>query len=283
MTITLSEPTFRQEPTEVAPGTFLVHEVQHALGQPMSVFINSVVVDAQEPVLIDCGSARNRRAWLEDTFGLVEPGRVRWVFISHEDADHVGNLPQVMEACPNAALVCSWALVERYANAFTFALERCLWLDDGESFDAGDRTMAVVRPPVYDAPTTRGLFDTKTGVYWASDCFATPVPGGRGTGTGSLARDVAELDPEFWAHGMTMFGVNGLAPWLRLVDRSLFAAEVRRLIDLATSTVVSAHSPPIGKEALPDALEVLKQLPDAECPAPPDQAVLELIRAATQV
>ena len=85
-----------------------------------------------------------------------------------------------MQACPNATLVCSWALMERYTNAFSFPLERCRWMDDGVTFDAGDHEMAVVRPPLYDSPTTRGLFDTQTGVYWASDCFATPVPGGEG-------------------------------------------------------------------------------------------------------
>ncbi len=280
MSMTLSEPTCRQEPTGVAPGTVVVHEVQHALGQPMSVFINSLVIRAEHPVLVDTGSARNRRAWIDDTFSLVDPHDVKWVFISHEDADHVGNLPQVMAACPNATLVCSWALVERYTAVFNFPLDRCRWLDDGETFDAGDRMMAVVRPPVYDSPTTRGLLDTTTGVYWAVDCFATPVPGG--PGTESFAYDVADLDPEFWSHGMTMFGINGLAPWLRLVDRSLFAAEVRRMSDLPISTVVSAHSPAIRNDKLPDALRMVQQLPDAECPGPPDQSVLDLIRAATQ-
>jgi hypothetical protein len=52
-------------------------------------------------------------------------------------------------------------------------------MDDGVTFDAGDRQMTVVRPPLCDSATTRGLLDTKTGVYWAVDSFATPVPGGQ--------------------------------------------------------------------------------------------------------
>ena len=84
-----------------------------------------------------------------------------------------------MEACPNANLVCSWALTERHTKAFDFPLERCRWMDDGVTFDAGDRQMTVVRPPLCDSATTRGLLDTKTGVYWAVDSFATPVPGGQ--------------------------------------------------------------------------------------------------------
>ena len=280
MPVTLSEPTFRQTPTQVAEGTYVIHEVQHALGQPLSVYINSAVIQAAEPVLIDTGSQRNRRAWLEDAFGLVDPEDVRWVFVSHEDSDHVGNLAEVMAACPHATLVASWALTERYTNAFDFPLERCRWLDDGASFDAGDRRMSVIRPPLYDAPTTRGLLDTKTGVYWAVDAFATPVPGGEDAD--SLARHVSEIDPAFWDHGMTMFAYNALAPWLRLVDEERFAAEVARFSGLGISTIISGHSPAISGTQVADALAMTAQLPRAECPPAPDQAVLEVILAAMQ-
>jgi flavorubredoxin len=280
MSAILSEPTYHQDPTEVAPGTYVIHEVQHALGQPLSVFINSAVIDGDEPMLIDTGSRRNQRSWLDDAFNLVDPKRVHWVFLSHEDADHVGNLDEVMEACPNATLVCNWALTERHTNAFDFPLDRCRWMDDGIDFEIGDREFTVMRPPLYDSPTTRGLFDHKTGVYWAVDCFATPVPGGEGAE--QLAGDVSQLDDEFWTHGMTMFALNALAPWLRLVEPKRFGAEVGRLSQLQISTIISAHSPAITGSKIPDALQKIRELPEAECPPAPDQAVLDLILAATQ-
>lgn len=280
MSTVLTEPTYRRQPTKVASDTYVVHEVQHALGQPLSVYINSVVILAEEPVLVDTGSLRNRRAWFEDTFSLVDPADVRWVFISHEDADHVGNLDEVMRICTNATLVCSWALTERHTNAFDFPLARCRWMDDGVTFEAGDRQLVVRRPPLYDSPTTRGLLDTKTGVYWAADAFATPVPGG--VGAESLPGDVAELDHEFWAHGMTMFALNALAPWLRLVDEGRFGAEVQRFSDPDIATIVSAHSPSISGPNVAVALALTRQMPTADCPPAPDQAVLELILAATQ-
>lgn len=280
MPITLSEPTYHQAPTEVAPGTYVIHEVQHALGQPLSVFINSAVIDGDEPLLIDTGSLRNRKAWLRDAFDLVDPKSVKWVFVSHEDADHTGNLEQVMEACPNATLICNWALTERHTNAYDFPLGRCRWMDDGITFDAGDRQMSVVRPPLYDSPATRGLFDHKTGVFWAVDSFATPVPGGEGAE--KLAEDVSELDDEFWSGGMTMFAFNALAPWLRLVDPERFAAEVGHLSELQLSTIISAHSPVITGNKVPEALQKLQALPQADCPPAPDQAVLDLILAATR-
>ena len=87
------------------------------------------------------------------------------MFVSHEDIDHIGNLEQVMTACENATLVVDWGVCERYGSAFDFPLERCRWVEHGEAFDIGDLIMKVHRPPIYDSPSTHGIFDTSTGVY----------------------------------------------------------------------------------------------------------------------
>ena len=108
------------------------------------------------------------------------------------------------------------------------------------------------------------MFDHKTGVYWAVDSFATPVPGGEGAE--QLAGDVSELDDEFWTHGMTMFAYNALAPWLRLVDTERFSAEVGRLSELQISTIISAHSPAITGSNVQDALQKMRALPRPSVP-----------------
>jgi hypothetical protein len=169
--------------------------------------------------------------------------------------------------------------MERHTNAFEFPLERCRWMDHGSTLDAGDRQLSLLRPPIYDSPTTRGLFDQHSGVYWAVDSFATPVPGGEGVET--LPRDVSAFDDEFWTGAMTMFAYNALAPWLSLVDPDRFSAEISRLSGLPITTIISAHSPAISGEKVKEAFEKMRALPAAECPPAPDQAVLDLILAAT--
>ena len=270
----MTDDAVRLPPKKVGPGTYLIQEVQHALGQPLSVYINSAVIMGSEPVIVDTGSLRNRAGWLEDVFGLVAPEDVRWVFLSHDDADHTGNVAPVMEACPQATLVCSWAMVERFANAYDFPLSRCRWVNDGDSFAAGDRTLVALRPPVYDSPTTRGLLDTSTGVYWAMDSCATPVPGGPGASPPDHVRD---LDPEAWWGGMVMYGIHGLSPWLDLVDSDRFAATVRQLQSHGMTTIASAHSPVIDGTSVTQAFDMLARLAGAQPPPCPDQAVLEAL------
>ena len=95
-------PSSAVPPTKIADDTWVIHQVQPALGQPLFVYLNSMVILGEEPVIVDTGTPANREQWLEDVFSLVEPEDVRWIFLSHDDVDHTGNLDEVMTACPNA-------------------------------------------------------------------------------------------------------------------------------------------------------------------------------------
>ena len=261
-------PPIRLAPLEVAPDTFLLRSAQPAFGAPLSVSINSLVIRGSEPVVVDTSSPANRDAWLADLTALVDPVDVRWVFLSHDDEDHTGNLAQVLEMCPNATFVTSWAAVERMGCVFSAPPERMRWVDDGGSFDVGDRTLVAMRPPVYDSPTTRALFDASTGVLWASDAFATPMPA-------EPVDDVADLPPELWQEGMAMFHHHALCPWLSIVDRGAYLDTVARFRDLPASVIVGAHTPVISADAMATAFDHLAALPDVTPPPHPDQAALD--------
>ena len=174
----------RLAPTEIAPDTFMIHDHQGEGEAPAIVTLNSMVIRAAEPVVVDTGMAENRDQYLADVFSLVDPDDIRWVFISHDDVDHTGNLNALMAAAPNATLVINWFITERMGRSLDVAPTRWRWVADGESFDVGDRTLYAVRPPIFDSPTTRGLYDPTTGVYWSSDAFATPIPTPRTEVTG---------------------------------------------------------------------------------------------------
>ncbi len=266
-------PTIHVPPTKVAADTWVIHSVQEALGQPLFVYLNSMVITGAEPMIVDTGTIANRDKWLEDVFSLVDPEDVKWVYLSHDDVDHTGNLEQTMDACPNARLVCNWSMVERHSNCFEFPLDRSRWVMDGESLDIGDRTIVAMRPPVYDSPTTRGLFDPTTGVYWSADTFATPLPD-PGAGIADLGRD-------FWEFGLTLFTYGALSPWLSLVDPAKFGATVDRVQDLGITTIAGCHSPVIEGQFIDQAFDFLRTLPSIDAPPMPDQSVLDQIIAAT--
>jgi len=259
----------RVPPTRIAPDTFVLHNHQGEGQGPVCVPLNTMVVRGAQPVVIDTGMAEHRDQFFEDLFGLVEPEDVRWVFISHDDVDHTGNLNALLEVCPNATLVINWFVTERMGESLQVPPTRWRWIEDGDTLDVGDRQLLAVRPPVYDSPTTRGLFDATTGVYWGSDAFAAPMP--------SPVVDVAELDPEFWLGGMGTFH-NYISPWLSIVDDARYQATVDRIERLSPAVIAGCHTPVIRGERVAAAIAATRLAPTARVFPLPHKSVFDKIQ-----
>lgn len=249
----------RQLPLEVATDTFLIRALTPSIGGSWTN-LNSMVIRGAEPIVVDTGMVTNREDWFEDVFSLVPPEDVRWIFITHNDSDHSGNLIEALERCPNARLITSRGESYRCWASFGIPFERMRLVDSGEVFDLGDRMLRVMRPPVYDSPYTRGLFDPTTSVYYASDAFCAPMPG-------EPVDWVDEIPERAWADGMAKFHHVSLCPWVSLVDRSLFKAEVDKLVGLGIDVILGAHTPAIRGERVTSAFEELANLPSAAPPA----------------
>ena len=258
------------DPYRIAADTWILPELFTA-GPDALISVNSMLVTGAEPTIVDTGGALNRDRWLRQAWSIVDPGDVRWIFISHDDHDHVGNLLEVLDACPQATLVANWWIVERLRTEYQLPLSRCRWVNDGESFDAGDRSFLAVLPPVFDSPATRGLLDSSTGVLWASDCFASLLT--------HPVTDGAELDQAFWAETFLM--VHSIfTPWHPLLDAAKFDAHVDRTANLSPSTIASAHGPALHETMVKEAFELIRQLPTMEPRPMFNQADLDGMLAA---
>ena len=263
---------FRFIPTQqIAPDTYVVRQLIGEGVAPVAIHMNSLVITGEEPVIVDTGAAITRAGWLEHTFELVDPYDVRWIYLSHDDVDHTGNLLQVLDMCPNATLVTNWFSVERMSAEYMLPMDRMRWVNDGESFSVGDRELVAVAPPTFDSPTTRGLYDPKTGMYWASDSFANPVLG--------PVESIEELDPEFYREGFFQFQ-RLVSPWVRFTDQAKYDAHVDRVAELAPSVVASAHGVTLRGAEVDAAIALTRELPSLPACDVPGQADLEAIVAS---
>ncbi len=250
-------PPVRQAPQEIADDVFVLRGVYRT--SSMSTNLNSMLIRGDEPVLVDTGMVIHRENWFEDVGSLVDLQAVRWIFVTHDDCDHTGNLLEALARCPNASLVCNRASSWRTSASFGIAPERIRTVGEGETFSLGRREFRAQRPPVFDSPYTLGLFDAASGVYYASDAFCTPMPV-------DPVDAVNEMPEAMWAEGMAKYHQNSLCPWISLVDRQKFRAEVGRLAALDLQAIAGAHTPLIPATSLELALELLAELP-ASVPA----------------
>jgi flavorubredoxin len=257
-------------PHPIAPDTWLIPALAPA-GDGLFLPANSMVIRGREPVIVDTGAPVHRERWLEQVFSLVEPEDVRWIFLSHDDGDHTGGLLDALERCPNATLVTNFFSVERLAlEKPALPLERMRWIEPGGHFDAGDRVLHLFRPPIFDGPTTRGLFDAKTRAMWIVDTFACLTPG---------SLDADQLDDERLA---TMAGMNSaVSPWHAWLDRLSYHRHVDAVERMGATTVASAHGPVLRGERLDDAFDRLRGLAGIPIIPMPGQELLDELIART--
>jgi hypothetical protein len=143
------------------------------------------------------------------------------------------------------------------------------WLGDDDTLDVGDRKLLLVRPPVYDSPTTRGVYDTSTGVYWGSDAFGIPMP--------ELVADAAELAPDVVEAGMSTF-TRYVSPWIEIADPAKYDASVDRVAALNPEVIAGSHHPVIRGGMVDTAIEITRRAAAADVAPHPDQTVLEALQ-----
>lgn len=226
--------------------------------------INAYLIQAREPVLIDTGMAALKSDFLSELRGLIDLADLRWIWITHADADHVGNLRELISAAPKARIVTNFLGAGKLALQ-QLPLERSHLINPGQCLDVGDRQLLALRPPVYDAPETMGLYDAKSGNLFSSDCFGTLMS--------EPCESAAELPVQALREGMAIWtGID--APWLAQVSHPDLMAMLQPLRAMAPRRVLSSHLPPAEGmlDALIDGLLAARQWPAF---VGPDQAAVE--------
>lgn len=253
-------------PRQIAPDTWLLPHLVPS-GPDRFLFVNTMLILGAEPVVVDTGAAVFGEAWLDALSTLVDPNEVRWVFLSHDDGDHIGNLLACLERAPQATVVANFFANERMAleAGISLPLDRMVWLDPGSSFVAGDRRLHLVRPPIFDGPTTRGLYDETTGVLWAADAFAAFTTGGL---------HHADIPGELYDESFALLN-SLISPWHEWLDPAVYGRHLDALDALGVRTIASCHGPLIEGASVADAFGRVRAMAGAPIVPPPGQALLD--------
>lgn len=262
-------------PQEIAPETWLIPQLT-APEDGIFIPINSMLIRGAEPVIVDTGAPIHREDWLDKVFSLVDPEDVRWIFLSHDDTDHTGGLLDALDRCPNATLICNFFTVERLSGCYELPLHRMRWLQAGESFDAGDRTLHLFKPPVYDGPTTRGLYDSSTSAMWIVDSFASMI-----TGEESLL-DARDVPQELYDETFPLFN-SLVSPWHEWLNPQKYSQHVDQIEAIGATTIASAHGAVHTGSAIGPAFDRVRAMAGQPIIPGPGQEMLEEILAGILV
>lgn len=230
---------------------------------------NAYLIRARQPVLVDTGLAALREPFLAALGGVVDPAELRWIYLTHLDADHVGNLQPVLDAAPQARVVTTYLGMGKM-GLLGLPQDRVYLLNPGQALDVGDRQLRAVLPPSFDAPETTGLFDERTRALFAADSF--------GAVQQVMVDDAAAADPAALRAGMRLW-TSVDAPWLQMADRALLREALGRVRDLRPSVVLGSHLQP-ARDMTERLLLWLAEAAEAPRFVGPDQAALEAMMAS---
>ena len=133
----------------------------------------------------------------------------------------------------------------------------------------GDRELTAVRPPMFDNPTTIGVYDKKSEAFFSADFFGAIIP--------SPAKNADDVAGGDLAKGMTSWA-SADSPWVHMVEQSEFMKSLDRIRQINPKMIFSAHLPPAqGKTE--QFLELLAEVPSSTPFVTPDQTALEHILA----
>lgn len=227
--------------------------------------INAFVLRAREPVLVDTGYVLESPEFMQTLRSVMDPQDLRWIWLTHTDADHIGSLHEILEEGPNIQVITTFLSVGKMSLFKPLPMDRVYLLNPGEAISVGDRTLTAVKPPSFDAPETAGFYDDKSGAFFSSDCFGALMS--------SPEQNAGDIPKEDLREGQTIWATID-APWLHSVERATFARALEGVRQMSPKVVLSAHLPP-AQGMTEQLLATLAAAPEADPFVGPNQAALE--------
>jgi len=237
--------------------------------------INAFVIKGSEPVLVDTGTMVESDEFMATLRTVIDPGDLRWIWLTHTDFDHIGSLHRLLAENRQLRVITTFLGVGIMNLFAPLPMDRIHLVNPGEKISVGDRTFTAVKPPVFDNPSTTGLYDDKSRVFFSSDCFGALLQ--------SVPQNAADLSDDD-LHAGQIFWATVDSPWLHKVDSDALATELNLIRRMEPAMVLSSHLPAAPGHMIERLLASLAAAPSAQPFVGPNQEGLEqMLKAMTAV
>ncbi|UFN50096.1 MBL fold metallo-hydrolase [Roseomonas sp. OT10] len=181
-------------------------------------------------VLIDTGHAKDGPR-IEAFIRSVVGDELTYIFPTHEEYPHAGNLGALLTAFPKSTAVGEARNLHLYHPGHARA-GRFRQMRTGETLSLGDRTLSVLPALVHDLPATAWAHDDKDGLLFVSDAF----------GFSHYATDQCALLTREMPFRPTLEDTRMVLDlalyWARFADNHPLVADFRRMLTRYPTTMI---------------------------------------------
>lgn len=152
--------------SEIAPGVFRICTYFDRIGLEFNEFL----VRDDQPLLFHTGPRKTFGEVFEAASRVIDPVQIRWIGLSHFEADECGALNDWLAAAPGAQAICSTVAANVSVNDFADRPARALNHD--EVLTTGRRRFRFLRTPHVPHAWEAGLlFEETERILFCSDLF----------------------------------------------------------------------------------------------------------------
>lgn len=158
-------------PREIAPGVFWfgccleVYEPGKILHNHNSSYL---VMGSRATVLVDTGMPYGWAQLREELLSVLKGRTLDFIFPTHPESPHMGNIGPLFEEFPKARLVGD---LRNYHLYYPDATDRFQTMRAGDELDLGNRRLIAVPAAIHDLPNTLWAYEPEHKVLFVSDAY----------------------------------------------------------------------------------------------------------------
>ena len=228
--------------------------------------VNAYVLQGPEPILVDTGTVIEREEFMTVLRSVIDPGSIKWIWLSHTDFDHIGSLGTLLEENAELRVVTSFLGVGIMGLYAPLPMDRVYLINPGQALTVGDRNLTAFRPPIFDNPTTTGFFEDRSRTLFSSDFFGALLQ--------AVPENAADISDADLRQGQTIWATVD-SPWLHCVTPDALQPQLDAVRRMDPALVLSSHLPAAPGAMTERLLDTIAASPAAPPFVGPDQVALE--------
>ena len=200
----------------------------HSFETTRGATYNAYLVRDEKTALIDTVKAPFAERLLKNVNELTDLQKVDYVVCNHAEPDHAGSLPRVMNALPNATLICDKKCEATLGRYFDTSGWKIKVVADGETLSLGKRTLQFMATPMLHWPESMFTYVPEEKLLFSMDAFGQHIA--------TSSRFDNEVDMTLVMEEAKSYYANIVMPFGKQV-----AATLEKASDLDIEIIATSH------------------------------------------